>query len=227
MTIVSETDRNRSDLRIIAIDGPAGSGKSTVGKLLATRLGLTYLDTGAMYRGVAFAALGGEVDLGDIDRVGELARSIELTVDDSGVFVDGVDATAAIRGPEVSVAVSSVTSNPQVREELRGRQRAWADAHGGGVIEGHDIGSVVFPDALLKVYLTADPQVRANRRAAEMGTDDANSVANNLARRDAADRKRSDSPLVEPDGAVTVDTTDLGIEAVVELLAGLSEDRHS
>ncbi|HTO01122.1 MAG TPA: (d)CMP kinase [Microthrixaceae bacterium] len=223
---MSETDRRNTALRIIAIDGPAGSGKSTVGKLLATRLGLTYLDTGAMYRAVAFAALDRDVGLGDIDKIGDIARSVELTVDSSGVFVDGIDATDAIRGPEVSAAVSAVAANTQVREELRGRQRAWADAHGGGVVEGRDIGSVVFPDALLKVYLTADPEVRANRRAAEIGTDDANSVANDLARRDAADRKRADSPLVEPDGAVTVDTTDLGIEAVVELIAKLSEERQ-
>lgn len=226
MTILSETGSGRTDLRVVSIDGPAGSGKSTVGKLLAKRLGLTYLDTGAMYRGVAFAALEQGADLGDIDRVGKIARDVDLSVTESGVHVDGVDATLQIRGPEVSAAVSAVAANSQVRDELRERQRDWAKVHGGGVIEGRDIGSVVFPDALLKVYLTADPEVRVRRRAAEIGVDDAGAVASDIARRDAADTKRSDSPLVEPDGAVTIDSTDLGIDAVVELIVGLVRERQ-
>jgi cytidylate kinase len=210
---------------VIAIDGPAGSGKSTVGRRLATRLGLTYLDTGAMYRAVAFAAIRRHVDPAESAEVGALARSVELTVDEGVVVVDGVDATLEIRGPEVSRAVSLVAANPQVRDEMRTRQRAWAVEHGGGVIEGRDIGSVVFPDAVLKVYLTADPEVRARRRAQEMTDLDYDQVAADIARRDAADRGRVDSPLVEPDGAVNVDTTELGIDAVVELLAELVESR--
>ncbi len=216
-----------TDLLVIAIDGPAGSGKSTVGKLLAARLGLTYLDTGAMYRGVAFAALEAGVDLDDLDAVGAIARNAQVSVDESGVVVDGVDATSQIRGPEVSAAVSAVAANSQVRDVLRVQQRSWGESHGGGVIEGRDIGSVVFPDALLKVYLTADPEVRASRRAAEIGAADAGAVASDLARRDAADSKRSDSPLVEPDGAVTVDSTDMGIDAVLELLVRLVDERRS
>jgi cytidylate kinase len=212
-------------VRVIAIDGPAGSGKSTVGRKLAERLDLTYLDTGAMYRAVAFAAIRRQVDPADAEPVGSLARSVEMQVDDAGVVVDGVDATLEIRGPEVSRAVSLVAANPEVREELRTRQRAWAVDHGGGVIEGRDIGSVVFPDAVLKVYLTADPAVRAQRRAKEMTDLDYDEVAADIARRDAADRGRADSPLVEPDGAVTVDTSALGIDAVVELLAELVESR--
>lgn len=212
-------------MRVIAIDGPAGSGKSTVGRRLATRLGLTYLDTGAMYRAVAFAAIRRHVDPAESAEVGALARSVELTVDEGVVVVDGVDATLEIRGPEVSRAVSLVAANPQVRDEMRTRQRAWAVEHGGGVIEGRDIGSVVFPDAVLKVYLTADPEVRARRRAQEMTDLDYDQVAADIARRDAADRGRVDSPLVEPDGAVNVDTTELGIDAVVELLAELVESR--
>ena len=212
-------------MRVIAIDGPAGSGKSTVGRRLATRLGLTYLDTGAMYRAVAFAAIRRHVDPAEEADVGALARSVELAVDDGVVVVDGVDATLEIRGPEVSRAVSLVAANPAVRDEMRTRQRAWAVEHGGGVIEGRDIGSVVFPDAVLKVYLTADPEVRARRRAQEMTDLDYDQVAADIARRDAADRGRSDSPLVEPDGAVNVDTTELGIVAVVELLAELVESR--
>ncbi|MHB1138369.1 MAG: (d)CMP kinase [Microthrixaceae bacterium] len=212
-------------MRVIAIDGPAGSGKSTVGRRLATRLGLTYLDTGAMYRAVAFAAIRRRVDPAETAEVGSLARSVELSVDDDAVVVDGVDATLEIRGPEVSRAVSLVAANTEVRDELRARQRAWAVDHGGGVIEGRDIGSVVFPDAVLKVYLTADPEVRARRRAKERTDLAYDEVAADIARRDAADRGRSDSPLVEPDGAVNVDTTDLGIDAVVELLAELVERR--
>jgi cytidylate kinase len=212
-------------VRVIAIDGPAGSGKSTVGRRLADRLGLTYLDTGAMYRAVAFAAIRRQVDPADLEPVGSLARSIEMELSDEAVVVDGVDATLEIRGPEVSRAVSLVAANTEVRDELRTRQRAWAVEHDGGVIEGRDIGSVVFPDAVLKVYLTADPAVRAQRRAKEMTDLDYDEVAADIARRDAADRGRSDSPLVEPDGAVTIDTSELGIDAVVELLAELVESR--
>src|SRR5205085_1789698 len=144
-------------MRVIAIDGPAGSGKSTVARRLAERLGLDYLDTGAMYRAVAFDALRCNVDPEDRERVAALARDIELDVGDGVVTVDGVDATVEIRGPEVTRAVSIVATNTDVREEMRRRQRSWVDKHHGGVIEGRDIGTVVFPDADLKVYLTADP----------------------------------------------------------------------
>lgn len=212
-------------MRVIAIDGPAGSGKSTVGRMLADRLGLTYLDTGAMYRAVAFAAIHNGIDPTDVEPVAALARAIELTVGDGGVIVDGLDATVEIRGPEVSRAVSHVAANPGVRDEMRARQRAWAVERGGGVIEGRDIGSVVFPDATLKVYLTADPEVRAQRRAAEMGDVDAARIAADLERRDTMDRTRADSPLVTPDGAVTVDTTDLSIDEVLDLLVSLVEER--
>lgn len=212
-------------VRVIAIDGPAGSGKSTVGRQLAGRLGLTYLDTGAMYRAVTFAAMRRGVDPFDEGPVAVVARDMELSVDESGVMVDGVDATLEIRGSEVSRAVSQVAANPGVREEMRTRQRVWAAEHGGGVIEGRDIGSVVFPDAVLKVYLTADPEVRAARRAKELTDADYDQVAADIAARDAHDSSRADSPLVEPDGAVTVDTTGLGIAEVVELIAGLVEER--
>ncbi len=148
-------------MMVIAIDGPAGSGKSTVARRLAVRLDLDYLDTGAMYRAVTFAALRRGIDPADADEVAALARNVELIVGDDTIRVDDVDATIEIRGPEVTRAVSIVAANPAVRAELVARQRRWADAHGGGVIEGRDIGSVVFPDAALKLYLTARPEVRA------------------------------------------------------------------
>src|SRR5256714_9766909 len=167
-------------MRVIAIDGPAGSGKSTVSRRLAERLGLRYLDTGAMYRAVAFAALRRDLDPDDDDPVAALARNLTLDVSLEGVTVDGVDATVEIRGPEVTRAVSTVAANPGVREELRRRQREWAVANGGGVIEGRDIGTVVFPDAELKVYLTASPDARAQRRADEVTELDYETVAADL-----------------------------------------------
>ena len=212
-------------MRVIAIDGPAGSGKSTIGRALAERLGLTYLDTGAMYRAVAFVALTGDIDVSNDDLVGTAARSMALSLDGGTVTVNGVDATQEIRGPQVSAAVSTVAALPAVREEMRVRQRSWAEAHGGGVIEGRDIGSVVFPDAVLKVYLTASEAERAARRAKQLGDSDTDAVAAAIAKRDAADSSRRDSPLVEPDGAVTVDSTGMGIDEVVDVIVGLLESR--
>ncbi len=205
-------------MRVIAIDGPAGSGKSTVGRKLASRLGLTYLDTGAMYRSVAFAAIRQGIDPDDPEPVAALARAIDISVEDDVVVVDDIDASLEIRGPEVTRAVSVVAANPGVREEMRTRQRAWAAERGGGVIEGRDIGTVVFPDALLKVYLTASSEVRAARRAKEMTDLDYDDVAADIARRDAADSSRSDSPLATAGDAVTVDTSELDIDQTVELV---------
>jgi cytidylate kinase len=205
-------------MRVIAIDGPAGSGKSTVARQLATRLEMGYLDTGAMYRAVAFAALRRDIDPDDESKLAGLARDIELSVSLDGVVVDGVDATVEIRGPEVTRAVSIVAANPGVREELRRRQREWAAAHNGGVIEGRDIGTVVFPDATLKVYLTASPQARAQRRANEVTELDYETVAADLARRDALDQGRDHSPLTAADDAIEVDTTDRTVDEVVHTL---------
>jgi cytidylate kinase len=203
-------------MRVIAIDGPAGSGKSTVSRRLAERLQLAYLDTGAMYRAVAFAALRRNIDPDDNDKVAALTRDLRLDVTLDQVTVDGVDATVEIRGPEVTRAVSIVAANLGVREELRRRQREWAAAHGGGVIEGRDIGTVVFPDAELKVYLTAAPDARAQRRAKEVTELDYETVAAELARRDAIDQGRDHSPLAAADDAVLVDTTDRTIDEVVD-----------
>ncbi|MEZ5178502.1 MAG: (d)CMP kinase [Acidimicrobiales bacterium] len=215
-TTADDPDRR---LLVIAIDGPAGSGKSTVGRRLAAQLGLEYLDTGAMYRGVTFAALRRGIDPAEAEVVARLARQVELEVAEDRLVVDGVDASIEIRGPEVTRAVSIVAANPEVRAELVRRQREWAGERGGGVLEGRDIGSVVFPDAALKVYLTAAPEVRAARRSQEVTDLSYETVAADLARRDALDQGRADSPLALADGAVVVDTTDREIDDIVADLA--------
>lgn len=207
-------------MRVIAIDGPAGSGKSTVARSLARRLGLRYLDTGAMYRAVTFAALRRNIDPADEAPVAALARKVDLEVTLDHVRVDGVDATIEIRGPEVTRAVSTVAANVDVRSELVARQRDWAARHGGGVIEGRDIGSVVFPDAELKVFLDARPEVRAARRSKEVTDLDYETVAADLARRDALDEGRAASPLTRAGDAIEVDTSDLDIEAIIDLIVG-------
>ncbi len=205
---------------VVAIDGPAGSGKSTVAKRLAAALDLDYLDTGAMYRSVTFATLARGIDPdGDSERIAEIATACEIDVRADGtVMVDGIDVTTQIRGPEVTRAVSAVASIPAVRAELVSRQREWARRRNGGVLEGRDIGSVVFPDARLKVYLNASAEVRAARRAGEVMDLDYDTVAADLARRDAYDSGRSADPLMRADGAIEVDTSDLTIDQVVELL---------
>ncbi|MDP1820379.1 MAG: (d)CMP kinase [Acidimicrobiales bacterium] len=207
-------------MRVIAIDGPAGSGKSTVAKALAARLGLDYLDTGAMYRAVTFAALRRGIDPSEAEQVARIVPDLALDVSPAGVVVDGVDATIEIRGPEVSRAVSVVAANTGVRSEMVRRQRAWVQARGGGVLEGRDIGTVVFPDAELKVYLTADPEVRAQRRSKEVADLDYETVAADLARRDAYDQGRAASPLTEAVDAFVVDTTGLSVEDIIDAIAG-------
>ena len=216
-------------MRVIAIDGPAGSGKSTLAQAVADRLGLECLDTGAMYRAVAFAVLRAGGDPSDDGFAAAVARTIDVSVDAGQVLVDGVDATVEIRGPSVDRAVSLVAANPAVRAELVVRQREWVRRRGGGVVEGRDIGTVVFPDAEVKVHLVADPAVRAQRRADQSGTppqggapagrahDDAvESVAEDIARRDRIDSTRRASPLLRAPGAVVIDTTELTFDESVE-----------
>jgi cytidylate kinase len=211
---------------VIAIDGPAGSGKSTVARAVAERLNLPYLDTGAMYRAVAFAALRRGIDPEDAAPVAELAREVVLSVGDE-VVVDGVDATIEIRGPEVTRAVSTVAANPAVREELVVRQREWVADHGGGVVEGRDIGTVVFPSAALKVYLTADDSERASRRSKEMLDLHYDQVAADIARRDHVDSTRPASPLTVAEDAVRIDTTDRPVDAVVDEVLALAARRQA
>ncbi|MGH9133573.1 MAG: (d)CMP kinase [Ilumatobacteraceae bacterium] len=205
---------------VIAIDGPAGAGKSTVGRAVARRLGLEYLDTGAMYRAVTLAAMRRGIPVHDTDAVAALAREVALEVDDDGVRVDGIDATVAIRGRDVTEAVSVIAANSEVRAELVDRQRAWVRARGGGVVEGRDIGSVVFPDARLKLYVTASPRVRAQRRVGEIGGD-LHEVESSIVERDRLDSTRAESPLREADGAIVVDTSEMGIDEVVDRIVEL------
>lgn len=202
-------------MRVVAIDGPAGSGKSTVARRVAAALGLAYLDTGAMYRSVAYAVLRDGIDPADAEAVAALAPKVQIEVGDR-VIVDGVDATDAIRGPDVTTSVSAVAANPAVRAEMVKRQRAWAEAHGGGVAEGRDIGSVVFPSAELKVYLTASEEERARRRADEMGHPAYEQVAADIARRDKVDSTRAASPMMVADDALVIDTTGRTIDDIVE-----------
>jgi len=202
---------------VIAIDGPAGAGKSTVARAVATRLGLDYLDTGAMYRAVTFAVLRRGIDPGDEDDVAAVCEALQLEMADDTVTVDGVDASIEIRGREVTAAVSAVAANSRVRADLVRRQREWAIAHGGGVVEGRDIGSVVFPDATVKLYVTASPRVRAQRRVAEIGGD-VDEVERSIIERDRKDSTRADSPLRETSDAIVVDTSDLDIDQVVAQL---------
>ena len=197
---------------VVAIDGPAGAGKSTVARAAAKALGFTYLDSGAMYRAVALALLerGGAAS----DR----ARELEIVIGDR-VLSSGRDVTEAIRAPEVSEGASRVATNEKVREALVGKQRALLAA-GDWVAEGRDIGTVVAPDAPVKIYLVADPAERARRRAAQLGTD-TQTVMRDQALRDAQDQGREHSPLKPAEGAIEVDTTGLTVEQVVECIAGL------
>jgi 3-phosphoshikimate 1-carboxyvinyltransferase len=192
---------------IVAIDGPAGAGKSTVSTAVAERLGVDRLDTGAMYRSVAALALERGVAPDDAAAVAGLAAESVIEAGER-VTIDGLDVTEVIRSPEVGRVVSIVAANPEVRRHLVVRQRAWAEAHGGGVVEGRDIGSVVFPHAQLKVYLTASPEERARRRHDE--------APEGVARRDRLDSSREASPLREADDAHLLDTTDRSVQDVVE-----------
>lgn len=212
---------------VIAIDGPSGSGKSSTSRGVAARLGYAYLDTGAMYRAMTWALLQRGVDVDDPAAVAAAAREVELT---SGtdpeaptITADGVDVSEPIRGDAVTAAVSPVATVPEVREQLVALQRkAIAEATGGIVVEGRDIGTVVAPDAGLKIYLVADPVARAKRRALELGVEDADAMREALARRDAIDSNRAASPLARADDAVVVDGTDLTLEQVIDHIVGLA-----
>ena len=203
---------------IVAIDGPSGAGKSTVARAVATALDLPTLDTGAMYRAITLAALERGAALDDGEACGEIARSVKLAVDGT-VLLDGRDVSVEIRGPAVTDAVSTVSAHPSVRTALVAHQRAWADAHDGGVVEGRDIGTVVFPDAAVKVFLTASDDERARRRhhdeAVAHRDVDLDRVRRDLERRDHLDRTRAMSPLAAAPDALVIDTTALSVSDIV------------
>jgi cytidylate kinase len=207
------------------VDGPGGSGKSTVARALARRLGLRYLDTGAMYRALTWLALQRGIATDDSDALAELARSASLAVgtdpDAPTVMIEDVDVAGPIRGPEVTAAVSAVSAVPAVREQLVALQRTLiavaAGSSAGIVAEGRDIGTVVAPDAPVKVFLTASPTERARRRADETAADAAKTELD-LARRDQLDSSRATSPLAQAPDALVVDSTTMGVDEVVDMI---------
>ncbi|MEI8159887.1 MAG: (d)CMP kinase [Actinomycetes bacterium] len=207
-------------LRIVAIDGPAGAGKSTIAKALAKSLNIPYLDTGAMYRMVTYAALRDGVDPQNEIAVADVAKRMNVVMASDRFFVDEVDVTDVIRGPQVTEAVSIVAALSAVRNELRTAQRVWVSQSGGGVVEGRDIGTVVFPDATVKVFLTASPAVRAQRRVSQSGGD-VLEIEEQIRKRDHLDSTRADSPLRESNDSLFIDTTYLSIESVVQKISSL------
>jgi CMP/dCMP kinase len=213
---------------IIAVDGPSGSGKSSTARGVATRLGLRYLDTGAMYRAVTWSALDRGLDLSDVAAVAERARELRLDIstspDAASVVADGTDVTAAIREPRISESVSRIATNLDVRAELIRRQQAIiADAAAGIVVEGRDIATVVAPHAELKVLLTADPEARMRRRAAELTAVSADELRDQVVRRDADDATVAQFQVAS-DGAVEIDSTSMTLEQVIDTVCRLAKE---
>ena len=211
----------------VAIDGPAGAGKSTLARRIAGKLGYVYVDTGAMYRAVGLWALRAGVALSDMHRLEQLAREaqIEFVSGASTIVLNGEDVTEEIRAPEVSDAASKVAQIPAVRRALVDKQREIGES-ASCVVEGRDIGSVVFPDASVKVFLDAEPDVRAGRRAREVDLP-VEVVTGQIAVRDARDRNRSESPLVQAPDAVYLDTSGMSIDEVEQAVLKIVRDRTS
>ena len=201
-------------MRVIAIDGPAGAGKSTVARQVSTATGLRYLDTGAMYRCVALEVQNTATDPNNAEAVGKIARNVKVVIERDAAILNGVDVSTEIRTSEINAIVSIIAAHTPVRDAMREQQRQWIQAQKGGVVEGRDIGTVVFPDAILKVFLTASPEVRAERRVGQTGGD-IKAVAASIAERDHLDSTRLDSPLRPSQGSVIVDSSNRNIEEVV------------
>lgn len=210
---------------IIAIDGPAGAGKSTIARSLAHRLGYTYIDSGAMYRAIALWALRAKLDLDDLHRLEQLALQARIEFSGDSVLLNGEDVTAAIRDPQVSAASSKVSIAPGVRRAMREEQRRIGESHP-VVMEGRDIGTVVFPDAQVKIYLDAAPEIRAGRRAKESG-EPLDSVARDLAERDHRDRSRNEAPLTQAPDAEYLDSTRMSADQVEEAILRIIRRRIS
>jgi len=207
---------------IVTMDGPAGTGKSTVSRLVADRLGIPRLDTGAFYRAAGLAALQAGVDLDNHAAVADLVAGLRLDQADGRMLLEGLDVSQEIRTQIVTEASSRVSTHPDVRGLLVVYQRDWVARHDNrAVIEGRDIGSIVFPDATVKVYLDARPDVRAERRAAQTG-EHYDRVLEELRDRDRRDSTREASPLTVPDGAVVIDTSDMEVDEVVDMVVGLA-----
>jgi cytidylate kinase len=225
------SDREEARRVIVAIDGPSGAGKGTIARALAARLRYRHIDTGAMYRAVAWKALHDGIALSDEEAVAGLAARVHLVVGDGEVTVDGRDVAAAIRTPEIDAAAAAVARQPRVREVLIAQQRE-AGRAGGVVMEGRDIGTVVFPAADVKIYLDAAPDERARRRA----TDPAHAagragtavqdVATALEARDRSDRTRAASPLTRASDAIAIDTTGVPIDDVIAQVMAIVDDRR-
>jgi cytidylate kinase len=208
---------------IVTMDGPAGTGKSTVSRAVATRLGLPHLDTGAFYRAAGLIASRAGVDLAAGDQVAAALANASLDQVDGQMTVDAIDVSDEIRTPEATTASSRVSTHPPVRAILVAHQRSWVERHANrAVVEGRDIGSVVFPEATLKIYLDARPEVRARRRADQTG-EDYDQVLTELTKRDLRDSTRATSPLTIPEGAVVIDTSDLSFEQVVDRVVELAD----
>ena len=208
---------------VVAIDGPAGAGKSSVARSVAERLGFTYLDSGAMYRCVALTCLEWGASPAQSGEATSTAESIEISFEEGEVLIDGVAVSEEIRTPEVSEAASQVAVHPGVRQAMVTEQRRMIEA-GSYVTEGRDIGTVVSPDSPLKIFLTASPEVRAERRAAQTGGDAAEILAAQN-ERDRRDSEREHGALKPADDAIEIDTSDLAIDEVVARIAGLAADR--